>query len=83
MSDQPQIAPKEKEPAGKKEDQIPDLDLLSLAEERAASAPIADFGVFLQGLLLSSRTVLRTRKRRCSPARSTTTTITRDLRIPG
>ncbi len=45
MSNQPHMAPKEKEPAGKKEDQIPDLDLLSLAEERAASAPIADFGV--------------------------------------
>ena len=31
------------------EDAIPDIDLLSLAEERAASAPITDFGVF-QGL---------------------------------
>ena len=29
----------------KKEDPIPDIDLLSLAEERAASAPITDFGV--------------------------------------
>ncbi len=31
----------------KKEDQIPDIDLLTLAEERAASAPITDFGVSL------------------------------------
>lgn len=28
-----------------KEDNIPDIDLLSLAEERAASAPLNEFGV--------------------------------------
>ena len=30
---------------------IPDIDLLSLAEQRAASAPIADFGVTRHSLL--------------------------------
>jgi hypothetical protein len=29
----------------KKDDLFPDIDLLSLAEERAASAPITEFGV--------------------------------------
>ncbi len=36
--------------AAKNEDPFPEIDLLTLAEERATSAPIADFGViFLAG----------------------------------
>jgi len=30
----------------KKEELLPDIDFLSLAEERAASAPLSDFGVY-------------------------------------
>ena len=45
MSNQPKEPEKSKDPSYKNEDQIPDIDLLSLAEERAASAPITDFGV--------------------------------------
>ena len=30
----------------KKEDLIPEMNLLSLAEERASSAPITEYGVF-------------------------------------
>lgn len=43
-----------------KEELIPNIDLLSLAEERAASAPLTDFGV--NGDINSSlRIVLRIR----------------------
>jgi len=73
--------PQEQHPA-KNEEQIPDIDLLSLAEERAASAPIEDFGVIQESMMVrSSRTVPQVKRRKCWPARSTTTTTTPDQRM--
>jgi len=83
MSDQPQDTAKERIPLHKKEEQLyPDIDLLSLAEQRAASAPIADFGVGIHEIKFSSPTALRTRTKKSCPARNITTIITRIPQMP-
>jgi len=62
----------------KKDDLFPAIDLLTLAEERAASAPITEFGVTKE-LKSSLRIVHQTKTAKYWQAKHITNTITPDL----